>query len=203
MTTTFSPPNLNQVPEESSGGGVTTPSHDGTVLGGHGFDLPIAQAQQRSSSGSNTTAMPSTPQQPRSAQLPTARDQLYPMPAPIPRSGTSNRPRPVSMPPQAFSTTVAAASNGSTDKEQRPVEEPKQRHVPSTSRSGRSSNRILGDYTLSKTLGAGSMGKVKLATHNVTGEKVRLSGGSHLMPFLTTELPAGCQNPATRLPDAD
>ncbi|KAJ7641628.1 Pkinase-domain-containing protein, partial [Roridomyces roridus] len=32
-------------------------------------------------------------------------------------------------------------------------------------------NRILGDYTLSKTLGAGSMGKVKLATHNGTGEK--------------------------------
>ncbi|KAF9005151.1 hypothetical protein BDQ17DRAFT_1353915 [Cyathus striatus] len=34
------------------------------------------------------------------------------------------------------------------------------------------SNRILGDYTLSKTLGAGSMGKVKLATHNITGEKL-------------------------------
>ncbi|KAJ7226993.1 Pkinase-domain-containing protein [Mycena pura] len=33
------------------------------------------------------------------------------------------------------------------------------------------SNRVLGDYTLSKTLGAGSMGKVKLATHNVTGEE--------------------------------
>ena len=36
----------------------------------------------------------------------------------------------------------------------------------------RSTNRILGDYTLSKTLGAGSMGKVKLAHHNITGEKV-------------------------------
>jgi serine/threonine protein kinase KIN1/2 len=77
------------------------------------------------------------------------------------------------MPPQAYNTTVAAASNGSTDREPRPVEEPKQRHV-STSKSGRSSNRLLGDYTLSKTLGAGSMGKVKLATHNVTGEKVRI-----------------------------
>ncbi|KAJ7773667.1 hypothetical protein DFH07DRAFT_990242 [Mycena maculata] len=33
-------------------------------------------------------------------------------------------------------------------------------------------NRILGEYTLSKTLGAGSMGKVKLATHNVSGEKL-------------------------------
>ncbi|KAI0274166.1 hypothetical protein BGY98DRAFT_1090659 [Russula aff. rugulosa BPL654] len=36
----------------------------------------------------------------------------------------------------------------------------------------RTTNRILGDYTLSKTLGAGSMGKVKLAHHNVTGEKL-------------------------------
>ena len=36
-------------------------------------------------------------------------------------------------------------------------------------------NRILGDYILSKTLGAGSVGKVKLAHHNVTGEKVRMT----------------------------
>ncbi|KAJ6552054.1 hypothetical protein DFH09DRAFT_1366444 [Mycena vulgaris] len=40
------------------------------------------------------------------------------------------------------------------------------------SSSAKRSNRILGDYTLSKTLGAGSMGKVKLATHNITGEKL-------------------------------
>ncbi|KAF8547095.1 hypothetical protein OG21DRAFT_1490523 [Imleria badia] len=33
-------------------------------------------------------------------------------------------------------------------------------------------NRVLGNYTLTKTLGAGSMGKVKLTTHNVTDEKV-------------------------------
>jgi serine/threonine protein kinase len=32
---------------------------------------------------------------------------------------------------------------------------------------------ILHDYTLSKTLGTGSVGTVKLATHNVTGKKVR------------------------------
>ncbi|KII84880.1 hypothetical protein PLICRDRAFT_179208 [Plicaturopsis crispa FD-325 SS-3] len=36
----------------------------------------------------------------------------------------------------------------------------------------RTTSHILGNYTLSKTLGVGSMGKVKLATHNVTGEKV-------------------------------
>jgi hypothetical protein len=169
--TTYPPPNLNQVPEEANG--ATTPSHGGTVIGGHEFDLPIEQLQQqqRSSGGSNTTPTPSTPQPPHSAQLPAARDQLQPLPAAVPRSGLNNRPRPVSMPPQAYGASPAAASNGSTDKE-RPVEEPKQRHASSTTKS-RGSNRILGDYTLSKTLGAGSMGKVKLATHNVTGEKVR------------------------------
>jgi len=44
-----------------------------------------------------------------------------------------------------------------------------QRHVQ------RRGHRILGDYTLGKTLGVGSITskvKVKLATHNVTGEKV-------------------------------
>ena len=39
--------------------------------------------------------------------------------------------------------------------------------------SGRS-RRQLGEWTMTKTLGAGSMGKVKLGVSNVTGEKVRL-----------------------------
>ncbi|KAF7290695.1 Non-specific serine/threonine protein kinase [Mycena indigotica] len=42
---------------------------------------------------------------------------------------------------------------------------------PPRSHKPKRSNRVLGDYTLSKTLGAGSMGRVKLATHNVTGEE--------------------------------
>ncbi len=34
--------------------------------------------------------------------------------------------------------------------------------------------RTLGDWNLDKTIGAGSMGKVKLARHRVTGEQVYL-----------------------------
>ncbi|KAH8119698.1 hypothetical protein DFH11DRAFT_1566504, partial [Phellopilus nigrolimitatus] len=34
-----------------------------------------------------------------------------------------------------------------------------------------SSSRVLRDYTLGKTLGAGYMGKIKLAYHDLTGEK--------------------------------
>lgn len=41
-----------------------------------------------------------------------------------------------------------------------------------TSSSSRS-RRVLGEWTMTKTLGAGSMGKVKLGVSNVTGEKVR------------------------------
>lgn len=36
------------------------------------------------------------------------------------------------------------------------------------------SKRVLGEYTMSKTLGAGSMGKVKLGISSVTGEKVAI-----------------------------
>lgn len=33
--------------------------------------------------------------------------------------------------------------------------------------------KVIGNYTLVSTLGSGSMGKVKLAMHNITQEKVR------------------------------
>jgi serine/threonine protein kinase len=70
------------------------------------------------------------------------------------------------MPPQSYAT----------EPEKHYMEDGKQQprtHRDGPNKTSRSTNRILGDYTLSKTLGAGSMGKVKLATHNVTGEKVR------------------------------
>ncbi|KAJ6516868.1 hypothetical protein C8R47DRAFT_1313217 [Mycena vitilis] len=68
-----------------------------------------------------------------------------------------SRQRPASMPPAPHAPVEPAAE---AEGRSRP---------PSTAKR---SNRILGDYTLSKTLGAGSMGKVKLATHNITGEKL-------------------------------
>ncbi|KAH8115550.1 hypothetical protein DFH11DRAFT_1585319, partial [Phellopilus nigrolimitatus] len=38
----------------------------------------------------------------------------------------------------------------------------------------RNSSRVLRDYTLGKTLGAGSMGEVELAYHDLTGEKLAI-----------------------------
>ncbi|KAJ6632417.1 hypothetical protein B0H10DRAFT_2206775 [Mycena sp. CBHHK59/15] len=52
------------------------------------------------------------------------------------------------------------------------IDAPAPHPQPPPRRPPKRANRILGDYTLTKTLGAGSMGKVKLATHNVTGEKL-------------------------------
>ena len=48
-----------------------------------------------------------------------------------------------------------------------------QHHASSSTKCSKSAGRVLEDYTLSVTLGVGSSGKVKLATHNVTGERVR------------------------------
>lgn len=44
------------------------------------------------------------------------------------------------------------------------------------------SRRQLGEWTLGKTVGAGSMGKVKLATSTVTGEKACLCDASTVLP---------------------
>ncbi|PPQ65043.1 hypothetical protein CVT26_015739 [Gymnopilus dilepis] len=155
---------LNQVPEET---GQITPSHGG-MIGGHEFEMPITQTQQQQLS-------------------PAPHHTSTTVPAAVPRGTTPNahRPRPVSMPPQAFTPNPpvvvnnrdATSSAETRDRSsQQPSDENRERrrhrdeHGSSTGRSR--SNRILGDYTLSKTLGAGSMGKVKLATHNITGEKL-------------------------------
>ncbi|KAF5391097.1 hypothetical protein D9757_003156 [Collybiopsis confluens] len=127
------------------------PSHGGLVASGLEYDMSIAQSQH--------------PQQQQ----------------PHLRSNPSMRPRPVSMPPQSYNTPPPPISNAASsnvddraterDNPNRDRERDRERRHASSNRPSRS-NRILGDYTLSKTLGAGSMGKVKLATHNMTGEQL-------------------------------
>ncbi|EJD36446.1 Pkinase-domain-containing protein [Auricularia subglabra TFB-10046 SS5] len=55
-------------------------------------------------------------------------------------------------------------------------EQPARASVDAGSQDQRQSSRVrlIGDYALGKTLGAGSMGKVKLAHHIVTGERVAI-----------------------------
>ncbi|CCL98872.1 uncharacterized protein FIBRA_00879 [Fibroporia radiculosa] len=134
------------------------PSHGGMVAG-HEFDIPISPKPYPSPV---PVAHPSTPtrEQPRLPDSPRGQSTTARQ-----RPVSTSKPRPLSMPPQSYGPTPDRERDRQHDDAAR------RERDASTSRT-RSTNRILGDYTLSKTLGAGSMGKVKLAHHNVTGEKL-------------------------------
>ena len=138
-------------------GGLPTPTHGGLVAGPE-YDVPITQ--RPAASPPRTPDAQHTPNMERAERTERV-GRARPQPS-------SQKPRPVSMPPQAYAPP--AATNG--DRDQRYDDTRHGRSEGGSSSKSRSGTRILGDYTLSKTLGAGSMGKVKLAHHNITGEKV-------------------------------
>ncbi|KAF8120310.1 hypothetical protein EV363DRAFT_1373028 [Boletus edulis] len=92
------------------------------------------------------------------------------------------------MPPQAYSTSPQTSSS---DRDRQPMSDQKHRQHRdgSTSKQSHSTNKVLGDYTLTKTLGAGSMGKVEFATHDVAGERLAIKILSRVHP--STSLPNG------------
>lgn len=145
------PTGLSQVTEEYA----STPTHGGTVTTGHEYDMAVTEKSGEDQLQPLSTTVQTAPAQKRSGS-------------------SSQRPRPVSMPPQPY-----GQSNGPVpaERERQPAEESSRRQQSRdqlTSRTSRGSSRVLGDYTLGKTLGAGSMGKVKLAQHANSDEKVRL-----------------------------
>jgi carbon catabolite-derepressing protein kinase len=79
----------------------------------------------------------------------------------------------------SISTTNTRRGGPSQDENRRPRQPPEEEEqqpvqpVPRLEAAQRTSQR-LGQYTLIKTLGEGSFGKVKLAIHQVTGQKVAL-----------------------------
>ncbi|KAH7322234.1 hypothetical protein B0J17DRAFT_633446 [Rhizoctonia solani] len=84
-----------------------------------------------------------------------------PRPRPVNPAAIAAR-RPVSMPPQT--STQAAAIQ-----ERMSVDENREREKESRRGKGqKKEGRMVGDYFLGKTLGAGSMGKVKLAFHSTS-----------------------------------
>lgn len=174
-------PMLGRVPEEN--GWEIGPSHGGVVQGGLEFDLPISSAgattqphpanvSPSSSSSPPATSSSTTTNTTLSTTASAATAIPRPLPVPTARAQSAHKPRPLSMPPQAYNTSPLTSSS---DRDRQPMADQKHRQPRdgSTSKQSRSANRVLGDYTLTKTLGAGSMGKVKLAIHNVTEEKVR------------------------------
>ncbi|TRM66776.1 hypothetical protein BD626DRAFT_565862 [Schizophyllum amplum] len=131
--------------EETSG--LPTPTHGGTVQAGNEYDMPVLTRERT----------PPTPQeQPRA------------------RQNQSARQRPLSMPPQTMADAAPAPARHESRRERR-EDRDQHRHDRDRDRDReRQRTKIVGDYTLGKTLGAGSMGKVKLATHNQTGEKLAI-----------------------------
>ncbi|KIY68622.1 Pkinase-domain-containing protein [Cylindrobasidium torrendii FP15055 ss-10] len=121
--------------------------------------------------------------------------------AAVPRSSTSSRQRPVSMPPQAYNITPAASAPATPNASHSGREhhssgtDDRRREGRSNGTSGRTQRRLLGDYTLTKTLGAGSMGKVKLARHNVTNEEYAVK----ILPRIN---PNAQQHSSSASPDA-
>ena len=158
--------------------GAITPTHGGMVPG-HEFDIPIISPNVHHGDHAPSPSLPasSSTDTPPSSNHSSATNGTHLTPTPssthgaLPRRAASatTRPRPVSMPPPSYATSPDKRTQRHPQDTPRTV----QRTDGSSSNRARGSSRILGDYTLSKTLGAGSMGKVKLAHHNVTGEKVR------------------------------
>lgn len=162
---------LKRTPEES---GQNTPSHGGMVTGME-YDMAIATksgnrdpsplrpvpATNGNVSGTHPNPLepPTEPEADPQTSTPaeTSEPSAAPIPRPLPPIGSGQRP--ASMPPQP-STSATIGSEARPPRNHEPQHRSKQ------------GGRVLGSYTMTKTLGAGSMGKVKLAVHNHTSEKV-------------------------------
>lgn len=131
----------------SSSIGNDKPSADSTAPLGTGPSMPTRPSKDHGSAFSETRASQST----------FAQQQTAP-----PFSQT--------VPPQESLNARPAEHSRSSSSRDRDKERSTS-HVSGKERE-RSSRRQLGEWTLGKTLGAGSMGKVKLGVSTVTGEKV-------------------------------
>lgn len=120
---------------------------------------PKGSPKQKFTAAPPQTRLPDTPSSPprpsTSREVPTLAD-----------SADSPRRRP------ATSTDVQRLSREKSTKE---GEERKSDREKEKEKDNTRSRKVLGEWTMSKTLGAGSMGKVKLGISSITGEKVRLS----------------------------
>lgn len=93
-----------------------------------------------------------------------------------PSSDGPAAPASVDPPPPPAPNATPRESERSSDKDKRGDKRDKERErerEKEKEKESTRSRRVLGEWTMSKTLGAGSMGKVKLGISSITGEKVR------------------------------
>jgi len=126
-----------------------------------GYRRPSADSNAPLAIGSSASARPSLGHEPlasnsqTSQSIFTQQQAAPPFSQTVPASGSS---KPRSADHSRSPSSREKASNAATD---------------NGKARERSSRRQLGEWTLGKTLGAGSMGKVKLGVSTVTGDKVR------------------------------
>ncbi|KAG9122939.1 serine/threonine-protein kinase KIN2 [Ceratobasidium sp. 392] len=188
---------LSTVAEDSP----ATPSHGGTVTAGHEYDMTVHPTQEKPVAQAPTP--PDTPlpnlSAPTQETAPTASPSKLGVPRAINPAAIAAR-RPVSMPPQSSNSPAVAAVAGERisvdENRERENSARRERSERRDKASGEKSSRgrVLGDYVLTKTLGAGSMGKVKLAVHTPTGQKLaikivpRVSTNSSSTPLTASQL---------------
>lgn len=119
---------------------------------------------------------PQTQDMPPPASHSSAQSNSHPHPV-TPGQPSSNRPNPVT-PGQTSShgPNAGPTSHGQTQPAQTLTQTPTQTPTPTPTPAQAQANaqqfhrKSIGDWDFIKTIGAGSMGKVKLARHNTTGE---------------------------------
>ena len=155
--------------------GTVGPSIPETIRGGADIEANIQVSVSPSHRGTDLPFSRPTSQSPTSIHHTVSLPVLSTTPR-VP-TASSNKPRPLYLSESYDATTdagsgTATSSSEGSDRTRRSASDPtspKRQHKDS-SRTGRG-YKILGIYTLNKTLRGGGGGKVKPPTHNVAGEK--------------------------------
>ncbi|ORY31949.1 hypothetical protein BCR39DRAFT_524745 [Naematelia encephala] len=153
------PSHLKAVQEEFSGG-MATPSYGGTVETGAEWDFVIDKHGRRSRTPSRSPARAHMDPSFRSSSLHNTADPSA-FSTPPSAGGPVTPPFPSAPPHEPTIHEDAAAVVGRSMRARNGEKE----------RERQSRGRMVGDWQLQKTLGQGSMGKVKLAVNVVTREK--------------------------------
>jgi len=160
MTTHSTSDQLNQVSESRVAAQVSVSLSHGGIIG---LDFPISQPTSQSPASSHHT--PSLPVPARVPHAPTTSfNKARGLSPPLPYSATNGAGF-------GIDTSSSDGSDRTRGSATKTTSSRRQRRDGSPRRTSRG-HWILGDYTLTETLGVGSMGKVKLTIHKVTGEKV-------------------------------
>ncbi|WWD22296.1 hypothetical protein CI109_106787 [Kwoniella shandongensis] len=170
--TSFNPlPAHIQAAQDQFEGGVPTPTYMGMVDTGAQWDYIIGKDGRRSRTPSRSPHRSATAPP---VHQPSGLSHSVDVPGPSTSHGLSMTPPgsfPSSAPQEPTIDEEAAAAVVSRSLRAQQSNGNGGTSGGSSSRNPKSRTRMVGDWQLQKTLGAGSMGKVKLATNVVTKEK--------------------------------